>query len=411
MYKDNYSVDEIIEKIVLINSERRRTLEFCDFMKNDKELEAVNNGLNSLNMNDILDTNYYIHDTLNIHIISTPNRRTLTRYLCEEALKKDFNPVVLGIYGNEGEKYHLLYDNQEIEVSHIMDRGEFNVKLNKLFTKLKNDNVNIERPFIIIGNYNPTGESLTFVNSLYGTVRGNIRLISTNAEEDYQEASRSNFMTTKFLEQDPTWVMPEKYLIGPEAFIKNALSYEAENDARIDTMILNNVNNNKIILSSSYSNDNEQLIQTDGTVGIPIKIAIDTDNKFVKQMIEMLENNTHRTEEQRNKFLSLIKQYVETDECEFEDKTSKFDFDNFRVVTLRGYSKKNEDENPKKGNWKFKSYQNHFDIKTPFINNTNSIKKNECEILTCLDTYILKDNNGKVLEKNLKTVWWIGYKY
>jgi hypothetical protein len=133
------------------------------------------------------------------------------------------------------------------------------------------------------------------------------------------------------------------------------------------------------------------------------------DDKCIS--IEMLENNTHRTEEQRNKFLSLIKQYVETDECEFEDKTSKFDFDNFRVVTLRGYSKKNEDENPKKGNWKFKSYQNHFDIKTPFINNTNSIKKNECEILTCLDTYILKDNNGKVLEKNLKTVWWIGYKY
>ena len=406
--KNNYSSTELIENIKMINIERRRTLEFCDFMKNDKEIEAVNSGLNCLNMNQLLDNNYYTRNIFNIYILSTPNRRTLTRYLCEQATAKDFNPIVLGIYGNEGEKYHLMFDNREIEVSSIMDNGEFNVKLDKLFTHLKSINVNIDRPFIIIGNYTPTGESLTFVNYTYGTIRGNIRLISTNAEEDYQEASRNNYMATKFLENDSTWVMPEKYLIGPKIFINNALSYEVENDARIDYMLSNNSNNNNNNTINLSSVNNSSLPETGGIVGIPIKITLDRSDPIVIEMIEIAEK-PRRTSEDKTNILKLLKKYVDSGECTFEDKTGKFNFDTSTIIDFRSYKKK--ENGPEKGVWKFTSYQNHFIIETPFINSINNIEANQCEILTCVDTYILKDKNGVEIEKNLKSVWWIGYKY
>jgi len=76
---------------------------------------------------------------------------------------------------------------------------------------------------------------------------------------------------------------------------------------------------------------------------------------------------------------------------------------------LRGYKRK--DKGPEKGVWKFTSYQNHFNIETPFINSKNNMSSGECEILMCVDTYLLKDSNGVEIEKNLKTVWWMGYKY
>ena len=403
---DIYSKSELIDQIIKINIERRRTLEFCDFMKSNKEIEAVNNGLNCLNLNEII-ANYYIPNIFNLHVLSTPNRRTLTRFLCEEAIKRDFNPIVLGIYGNEGNKYHLMHDNQETEVSNIMNKGEFNVKLEQLFTYLKDQGVNINRPFIVIGNYTPTGESLTFVNYKYGVVRGNIRLISTNAEEDYQEASRSNYMDTKFLEIDPNWVMPEKYLIGPQAFINNALSYEAENDSRIDSMILrtNNINNS-IIISSSNT---DSLPNAGGIVAIPIKVTLDRSDPIVIEMIQIAEK-TRRTPEDKSKILKLLKEYNTSGECTFEDTTGKFNFDTFTLQNFRSYKKKNNEE-PEKGVWKFANYQNHFKIKTPFINSINNIQVNQCEILSCIDTYVLKDKNGKEIEKNLKSVWWIGYKY
>uniref|UniRef100_A0A6C0JES0 Uncharacterized protein n=1 Tax=viral metagenome TaxID=1070528 RepID=A0A6C0JES0_9ZZZZ len=405
---DRYSEGELIEIIIMVNVERRRTLEFCEFMKHDKEIEAVNNGLNCLNMNELLGFDYYTNNVFNIYILSTPNRRIVTRYLCEEAIKKDFNPIVLGIYGCEGDKYHLMFDNKEYEVSHIMDKGEFNVKLDKLFAYLKEQNVNINRPFIIIGNYNPTGESLTFVNYSYGTVRGNIRLISTNAEEDYQEASRINYMITKFIEKDPNWNMPEKYLIGPKKFIDNALSYEDENDCRIDSISMNSNNNDNSVFIPSFDN-NTSKHTGNGITAIPIKITVDTGDTIVKEMIEIIKASPHRTDEKKAEFLSKLKQFVDSGECVFEDKTGKFDFETFIIKTLRGYKRK--DNGPEKGVWKFTSYQNHFNIETPFINSKNNMSSGECEILMCVDTYLLKDSNGVEIEKNLKTVWWMGYKY
>ncbi len=78
---------------------------------------------------------------------------------------------------------------------------------------MKTNEMDINRPFIIIGNYIPTGESLSFVNYKYGTIKSVIRLISTNMEEDYQTACRGNYMTTKFEEADPDWTKTRSILL------------------------------------------------------------------------------------------------------------------------------------------------------------------------------------------------------
>ena len=104
---------------------------------------------------------------------------------------------------------------------------------------LENKGVNTKRPFLIIGNYFTNGESISYVNSnisLEAIVRGNIRLISTNPTEDYQEASRSCFKKTKFLEEDPNWTQPTKFIVGPEKYIKNIGEVSAINDKFIDDL-------------------------------------------------------------------------------------------------------------------------------------------------------------------------------
>ena len=46
-----------------------------------------------------------------------------------------------------------------------------------------------------------------------------------------------------------------------------------------------------------------------------------------------------------------------------------------------------------------------------YINNKSAFKPNQCEILTCKDNYRLEYKTGGKNYKNLKGVWWIGYKY
>jgi hypothetical protein len=403
-----YDEAMLIQQIKIVNTERRRTLEFCAFMRINKELEAVNNGLNWLNLNEIMSQEIFIPNKREIYIMSTPNRRCVTAYLAEEAAKKRYNPIVLAIFGNEGDKYHVYIDGEEWGVDDIMDVGEFNIKLDKLFAFLIQEGYDINRPFIIIGNYVPTGESLTFVNYTYGTVRLNTRLISTNAEEDYQESARSNYMCTKFIEMNPDWTMPEKFLIGPDAFLKNAMSYEDENDARIDAMVAMNVEHaTEISVASSHT---ETVQVTGGITAIPIKITIDWSHPRLKDMEPIMEKR-QRTPQEKTVFLNIMKELSQDEDSGFEmvDKTGKFNFDDFTINRFRCYRKKETGPNP--GEWKFTSYDNHHRIETAFINETNSIGINECDLLTCMDNYILKDENGNTKEKNNKSTWWMGYKY
>lgn len=392
-------------------NEKRQNLEFCQFMKNDKEIKSLNHGLNFLNINHFLkedNIEIFQHNIFGIHIISTPRRNILTRYLAEEALKKDYNPLVLAIYGNEGDKYHLLgNDIVEKELSDVMGEGEFNNKLDNLFTHLKKEKINLNRPFIIMGNYTPTGESLSYVNYKYGTIRSNCRLISTNAEEDYQEACRSNFMNTKFIENEPNWKYPIKYLIGEQQYITNALSYEKENDSRIDSLEIRPIDINNINDIQITKNIKEK--DKKGIVAIPIKIRVDRSDEEVKKLISIMDKR-FRSEQDKTEFLRILKNCVNNDDIDvtFEDKSGKFDFDKYKLKDFRCYKKKKEGE-VKKGQWKFSNYDLHFETETPFINNNGNHIAGQCEILTCQHNYIL-DVDGKK-DYNSRSVWWMGYKY
>ena len=95
-------------------------------------------------------------------------------------------------------------------------------------------------------------------------------------------------------------------------------------------------------------------------------------------------------------------------ECDFEDKNNTFRWEMFKLKGFRTYTKNNETI---KGYWKFKSYQEHFETETPFINEKSDHSEGKCEILVCKDTYILKNEQGRQIEYNPKMNWWIGYVY
>ena len=187
---DHQTKDELIHNVKKVIIARKRCLEFVCLLKH--EIKSINHGINVLHLNDILGMNYFIPNKFNLHIISTPCRKIISHYLAKEALKQPYDPIVLAVYGNRGDKYHLMCKEYDVEesIDTYMGKGEFNIKLERLLRWLqRGQGISIERPFIILGNYNPTGESLSFVNTAYGTVRGNVRLASTTREEDYQQAS------------------------------------------------------------------------------------------------------------------------------------------------------------------------------------------------------------------------------
>lgn len=392
--------------------DKRRQLEYCPFMKNDKEIQALNNGLNLLNLNKLLQEEHYSKTGFNLHIFSTPRRNIITNKLCIHACKMDYNPIVLGIYGNQGNKYHLFINGrEEMIVDNEMGDREFNTKLYNLKKYLNVKGINTNCCWIIIGNYSPTGESLSFVNKDYGTVKSVIRLISTNAEEDYQAAARGNYMVTKFKENDSEWTPPPKYLIGERVFINNAISYERENDARIDSLAEQSSDTftNNVILPEN--NSGEQTHIKSNNTSIPVQIKMDTNkenNRYYKELMDIA-SKKKRTGDDKAEFINLLQLCIEDEEidCEIYDPTRKLDLKNIKLNGFRCYNKECKNE---KGYWKFKSYKTNYAAKQPFINSTSEHSAGQCEILVCKHMYSEKMNNGDIF-KNPSSIWWLSYKY
>ena len=389
--------------------DRRRKLEFSQFQVHQQEKLAMKFGINALNMNKLLNIDYFQKYKFNLHIISTPCRKIITRYLAEEAIKKDYNPIVLSIYGSEGEKYHLFYDGKKKKYDKIMTGNTFNDKILGVIKHLNKKGISTERPFIIIGNYYPTGESLSYVHSEYGTVRGNIRLISTTAEEDYQEACRSNYMLDRFKEDHgDDWKQPDKWLVGEEKFIYNAELYERDNDERLDGIKTNihlGGQEVKIVVPKKQEEKN-------GMIAPPVKLQIlDEDDEIVDQIIEIMKSKSRKIQD-KQVFMGALKQAVEEGNIELTDPYGKFSFD-FELKGFRCYgsNERGRRESAKLStDWKFASYQSHFKSNTPFMNNKNGHKKNQCELLC--SSKLFRDTNSKgELIKNPKHLFWISYKY
>ena len=394
--------------------DRRRHLEFCQFMVNDREKTALNNGLNLLNLNIILKKQHYSKTEFNLHIISTPRRNIISYELCMRAYMMEYNPIVLGIYGNQGSKYHLFINGwAEMIVDNEMGDGEFNTKLHNLKKYLEGTGINTNVCWIIIiGNYSPTGESLSFVNYHYGTVKCVYRLISTNAEEDYQTAARGNYMVAKFKENDSDWIQSPKYLIGEETFINNALSYERENDARIDSFSEQSsyIITNNVILPENNSGAQTRIKSNNTSIPVRIKMDRSPDtNPYYEELIDIA-SKSRRNQEDKTRFINLLQLSIEDEEneCEIEDPTGKLDLKNIELNGFRCFNKESKNE---KGYWKFQSYISNFAAKTPFINSTSEHSAGQCEVLVCKHMYLLKDVNGQTIEKNDPSIWWLSYKY
>lgn len=399
------NIKELTEE-ELKDVDKRRKLEFSGFQKQQQEKLAMNHGINVLNMNKLLNIDYFQKDIFNLHIISTPCRKIITRYIAEEAIKKDYNPIVLSIYGSEGEKYHLFYDRKKKKYDKIMTGNTFNDKLLGVIKHLNKKGISTERPFIIIGNYYPTGESLTYVHSSYGTVRGNIRLISTTAEEDYQEACRSNYMLNKFKEDHgDDWEQPDKWLVGEEKFIYNAKLYEKDNDERLECII----KNTRVVDQQVNIVIPEKQKEKGGQVACPVKCEIlDLEDETINQITEIMKSKPR----DKKKFMKLFKKAYNEGNIDITDPYGKFSFD-FVLNGFRCYgsNERQRRENAKLStDWKFASYQRHFDAESPFMNNKNDHSKNQCEILCSSKLFKDTDSKGIVI-KNPIHIFWISYKY
>lgn len=411
-------IEKTKDKIKKIKDiDHRRTLEFCQFMKNDREKTALNNALNLLNLNNLLQKEHYSGGKRNIHIMNTPRRNIITHEICNTAYKMDIKPIVLGIYGSKDGKYHLFINGHSEKfvdkiVDNEMGNGEFNTKLYNLMKYLEGLGINTNCCWIIIGNYYPTGESISFVNYHYGTIKSVIKLISTNPEEDYQCAGRGNYMVSKFKENDSEWTPPPKYLIGEDAFINNALSIERLDDERVDSL---EYCSNKSIINSinlpSYNSREQTHTKKDNT-SIPVKIIMDTniENNIYYEKLMNIARIKKKNENDKTVFINLLRECIDHEEndCYIEDKTGKLDLKN---ITLNGFRCYNRKLITEKGYWKFKNYQTCFNDKRPFINSKNDHSIGQCEILVCDHKYILKDENGTIIEENPSNHWWLSYKY
>jgi hypothetical protein len=221
------------------DKDRRRKLEFSPFMACEKD--AYNLGMNLLDNyytftykdgDTIITTPIILPGIKNIHIITTPLRVVFTMSLINYALTKDYKSICIGFYRGG---IHYSYKNihsqiinkKHADLSDQCSSEEVNNKINDILNAIQESGESLDRPIIIMGNYKPTGESITFVNYKYGTIRSDTLLpISGQTREmDYQGFLRCCYMLTKFREHNKNFDAPAKWIIGYHKNIINAVSY------------------------------------------------------------------------------------------------------------------------------------------------------------------------------------------
>lgn len=419
---------------VLEDKNRRSELEFCQFMAFERE--ACTLGMNIFDNyyvakyrdgDSYIETPIFIKDQFNIHIMTTPCRVVLTIHLMKHAIQQDYNPVCIGLYQSE---IHIRYRNKSNQVINKkfcdlnLDSSskEVNNKIHEIVEYLKSMGESIERPFIVLGNYKPTGESITFVNYKYGTIRSDTLLpvVGETREMHYQGFLRCCYMDTKFREQNPHFVHPAKFIIGSDASINNAVAYEKENDERVQNFSSGcNPLLIQPVVPAAYAEEEVTGISS------PCKITVeDTDDSQYTALRSILEKAT-RNEKDRKQILKLLCTMIEKKTALFDDPTEKFDFKTYTLQEVRTYKDmkllKDEQEKERKymerankmgdkyvpfeADYRFKEYQSKHEHKMPYMNNKSKWKQYDCELLAAFDKY---EYDGII---NHKRVIWLSYKY
>ena len=234
-------------------------------------------------------------------------------------------------------------------------------------------------------------------------------------EEDYQQACRGNYMKHAFINNDPEWISPDKYLVGEIKYIENALLYERENDERITQDLQNreqdeNVNTEIIDVTITQQNTSE------GITATPIRCEIvdDDDDKIeeLRLLMEPEKSKNYFKDGKKIRLMEKIEECIDEGIIELNDKHGKFNFADFKLKDFRCYKRKfhYKDNMKHSQQWKFMSYKTHYESNTPFINNNNGHQKGECEICCCYDTFKYQKPGENPFINN-KNVFWICYKY
>lgn len=371
-------------------------------------------------------TRLFIKDEFNLHIMLTPKRKLVTRYLMAYACALDFKPVVIGLYG--GSFHFMYYDNnsnlikstkegQSLKKNETMENEvkEFNEQLDVFLTKRSIKN----RCVIIMGNYDTVGESNTFVNRSYGYARSTIRLHGCNLlqDQEYQFMLRGCFLINGFNGLNKNDVV--KFIVGPQESIDNALLHEELNDVLVQDLI----DNNESLLSPSSSIDYDELFKLKNineSSNIPIKYTVtDIYSKEFENMREIMKKGK-RTAQDKQKFMDILNESIKNNTIAVEDNNScKIDITKFIMSEFRCYKNKQknttggiksngngdgdgDDSEEKNDAWRFETYERHVKIKHPLAN--GQLKSGQCGLYCCYDTHT--DKNGHV---NQQTTFYMLY--
>jgi hypothetical protein len=419
-------IDIILKSLIKDDINRRRQLEFCHFLQGERK--GYNMGLNILdNYFDVPGTQnkIFIPNIKNIYIIQTPNRVAFTYSLMKHAIERDYKPILIGLYRG---KINLMYKDinnitQEIDYAKYSENGsdkELNEKIYETLNYLCTLNININAPIIIMGNYKPTGESITFVNYTYGPLRSVILIpkLASTPESDYQTLCRGNYTLTKFKEHDTAFVAPEKIICSYKQNIVNALIIEKRNDDRIDELKERNETDNSVAFIPILKTSETEGVSENGTenVSIPVKIQIiDPEDDDVLKLFEIFKKD-RRSQEDMKQILSLISKGISTSAITFVDKTNKFNFERYNLKVVRTYRKNSETEmqerkdkmgenyKPFENDWRFRQYEANHNQNMPYLNYPK-IEQYECQLYGCNDRYIYEEYI------NPKHRIWLSYRF
>jgi len=408
----------------LADIERRRKLEFCHFMKFEKE--ALNIFLNYLDNyhhvsyregNTVIETPLILPDQLNTHIVTTPLRVAFTITGMKYAIKQSYNPICIGLY-NGG--IYIMYKNSMGQIIHTKfsdlieecSSEEVNTKIYAILEHLLKEGETIKRPVLIMGNYKPTGESITFVNYKYGTIRSDMLLPipGLTKEKSYQGFLRSCYKDTKFKEHDPAFVHPPKWIIGSQASINDALFYEKQNDDRIYRLKEGIASGTALtpVVAASHSTTT-----ADSSCSIPIKLTIlDMEDKYAVRLHDIFDK-VRRSKDDKQKVLKYIKKMIDNGAVDWQDPTGTFNITTYTLKDIRTYKSHTPEENeerkrekgiPYEADYRFREYDSKHRNRMPYINNKGEIGPNECELLVAFDKYIYDGFT------NQKTIMWLSYR-
>lgn len=354
----------------------------------------------------------FLADVANFHVICTPSRRIITHQLMKYGVTKNYNPVMIGIFGGS-----IHYRFKDI-LRHSVFCGEFinddyssSKEFNdRLYDFLQSHSL-LSRCVIIIGNYQCVGESNTFVNSKYGYIRSAILLkgCKLTAEQRYQFFLRCCFVVDRFKVDNPDFKKEDitKFLIGDKESLRDARIYEIQNDDLVQDLIDNPEEEEIVKMSfdkvTDYNTNQSNISHTRRSIPVQFKIE-DNESVYVVALIEVMKKFS-RDENEKVYFMTNLKNAIAESSVVFVDhNVPRIMLDSYTLKEFRCYRAGDE---TRAGNeitsYRFKHYRDHFEQKMSYKN--GDLKKNECEIHCCLNKYILDTGNGTKFVNNPNTFY------